>query len=159
MQFRIIALLRRLQKDEDGVSIIEMGLFAPIVGLMVMGIIDISMGFSTRLQLEQAAFRTLELAHLSGNKSTFDHLKKEAAAAAGVTESEVTVRNWLECDGEEQDYTMPCGEEQSMARYVEIRIESSYKPSFGYGPVARSFTNVNPDGSIPLTASSSVRIQ
>jgi Flp pilus assembly protein TadG len=67
---------------------------------LLVGTIDLSRAYSTKLQLEQAAQRTIELVQRSdyqtSNNSTF---QADAEAAAG-TGSTAAVTSWLECNND-----------------------------------------------------------
>lgn len=173
------ALRRRLARDERGTSVVELALIAPILAVLTMGIIDLSAAFGRRLELTEAANGTMQrvaamnfdLAENADGSPDFSALKANAAAAAGVSENQVTVTRWLECDGVEQDedqFNDGCPVEdrpecevsdppddcsQVTARYVEVRVEDSFAPMFS------SILARGPDGTIPLSAEAAVRIQ
>ena len=158
MRHPLIRLARRLGRDERGSSMIEFALFAPILAVMVMGITDVSMGFSRKLTLEQAAYRSLERVAVGSVQSDYTYLRPEAAAAAGVPLANVTVDSWLECDGTRQtDFNGSCPETQMISRYVRISITGSFEPTFNYGPLARGLAGA--DGNVPIAASAALRIQ
>ena len=149
--------LRRLGRDERGASIIEFALFAPILGLMVMGIADTAMSYATKLRFEQAAYTALEKVAVGSVQTDYSFLREDAATAAGVPVEDVEVDAWLECDGARQtSFTGACDNGQIITRYVRITIDSGYEPSFAYGPLAAAARS---DGTIPVTASAAVRIQ
>jgi TadE-like protein len=150
--------LKRLAGDARGASMIELGLFAPILAMMVMGISDVAMGYSRKLTLEQAAYRVLERVAVGSVQTDYDNLRAEAAAAADVPEDAVTIDSWLECDRVRQaDFNAICPDGQMISRYVEIRIAGSYRPSFGAGPLAKRYGGV--DGNVPITVSTALRVQ
>src|SRR6266550_2771978 len=99
MTRKIFALIR----DSRGTSIIEMALVAPFLATLVIGMVDLSRAYSTKVQLTQAAQRAIEKA-MQGKKETslYDTLQSEGATAAGVATSDVTVDYWLECNGTRQ---------------------------------------------------------
>jgi Flp pilus assembly protein TadG len=150
--------LKPLRRDERGASMVEFALFVPILAVMVMGITDVSMGYSRKLTYEQAAYRALERVAVGSVQSDYSYLRPEAAAAAGVPVANVTVDNWLECDGVRQtSFDGVCPDTQMVSRYVRIAITGTYTPSFDYGPLARGFGGAN--GTVPISASASLRIQ
>ncbi|WP_425506818.1 hypothetical protein [Sphingomonas rhizophila] len=67
---------------------------------MLVGMTDLSRGFSAKLQLTQAAQRSIEkVMQTSFQTGAVDTLKAEAASAAGVDASAVTIDYWLQCNG------------------------------------------------------------
>jgi Flp pilus assembly protein TadG len=148
-----------LAQDSRGASLVELALLAPILALMLMGISDIAMGFSAKMTLQQAAARALERAAVGSVRSDYQHLGDDAAAAAGVPRSAVTVTNWLECDQVRQEsFDGTCGSEQMVSRYVQIEIAWGYEPTFRYGPIARA-VGAGDDNRIPIDAHAALRIQ
>ena len=168
---------RRLAADERGTSVIELAIVAPVLSLITVGIIDISNGYSRRMELVQAVSRTAELVAVNNFKipkkadgsPDFSAFKADAAAAAGVEVDQVEVIRWLECNGVEQDdYDGVCEPEDPaacdgddppadcnpvIARYVQIRIDDSFRPMFG------AYFARNADGTFPLWAEAAVRVQ
>lgn len=159
MRQPIRSLLSRLRRDARGLGTVEFALAAPFLGLLVIGISDYSRAIAARFALEQAANRTLEMAAVGGGATKFDYLKPEAAAAAGVPLSAVTLTVWLECDGVKQgSYDNVCGNTQSLTRYVQIAIDSTYTPLFNYGPLS-AVAKTRADGKFPLHADATMRVQ
>jgi Flp pilus assembly protein TadG len=123
-----------LRSDSRGVSLIEFAVIAPVLGLMTVGIADLTRAVSERMVLESAAHRAMERAALgTTNASTSDYsfLREEAATAAGVPLANVTYDSWVECDGTRQpNYTDECTATQQVARYVHIEITKAFVPNF-----------------------------
>lgn len=176
---RALLPFRRLAGDERGTSVIELAIVAPVLSLLTMGIVDISNGYARRLELTQAASRALErlaaddfrIPENDAGVPNYTAIKADAAAAAGVNASQVTVVRWLECNGVEQpaaNFKNGCPVEdrpecevsdppddchQVTARYVEIQIDDKFWPMFG------TIFSREPDGSFPLWAEAAMRIQ
>ena len=151
--------MRELGADTRGTSVMELALVAPVLCLMLAGIIDLSMGFSSRLTLEQAAYRALERVSVGGVQDDYSFLRAEAATAANVAESQVTVSQWLECNQVRQPaFDGSCPSTQQTGRYVQITINSTYRPSFGWGPLGTRFGQ-SADGTIPIQAIAAVRVR
>lgn len=150
--------LRQLGRDERGASVIEIGLFAPILGLMLMGVSDLAMGYQRKLQLEGAAYRALEKVAVGSFQPDYQtYIRADAAAAAGVPQGQVTVDSWLECAGTRQtSFTGSCFAGQSTTRYVSVSIDGSYRPRFSWGPLGRQR---NSAGNVPVNATAALRIQ
>ena len=151
-----VEVIDRLLRNEKGASLIELALMLPILILLVTAGADVASGFSAKIALQQATARTIEKATAGGlNSGAFQILQAEGAAAAGVNENQVTVDKWLECNGLRQsDFNGVCADSQQVARYVSININSSYTPIFTFFKLATV-----QDGKIPLTSTSSVRVQ
>lgn len=156
--------LLHLARNKRGNSAIELALVAPILAALVIGVTDLSNGYSAKLLLEQAAQRSIEKA-MQGKKqlSMFDSLKVEGATAADVPLANVTVKYWLECNGVNQnsspatmaaDYEKVCPSGQIYARYVTVEITKKYKPSF-----KAPWPGLGADGQFTLTGKSGIRVQ
>jgi Flp pilus assembly protein TadG len=156
--------LSRLVRDERGSSLVELALVLPLLGTMVVGMVDISRGYSAKLQLEQAAHRAIEKAMNSQKETTlFDTLVAESMEAANVPQSAVEVRYWLECNGVSQntgastmaaDYEKKCADNIPYARYVSVRIQKAYAPMFRV-----RFAGSNADGTFTLVGRAGIRVQ
>ena len=153
--------INKLGLDQRGTSLVEFAFVVPFLALLVVGIGDLARGFSEKYALQQAANRTMEMAHLGSRADNYDYLKVEAAAAAadvGATGATVTLKSWLECNGNsniELPWTGECPAGQQIARYLTLRINSTFRPAFG----SIVYAGANADGSVPISASASLRVQ
>lgn len=160
-----------LARDERGSSIVELALFAPFLGTLMLGMVDLGQGISAYHDLQKAANQTMELvmsrvvtADPDTGEADYEFLREAAAEAAGVPIENVTLTKWRECNGTVQEtYNAVCppdsdGNPQEVARYLRIRIISTYVPTFRYGPVALS-SAANADGTVPMAVEAAVRIQ
>ena len=157
---RIARLLPALRRDARGVSVIELALTAPFLAFLVMGMTDLARGMANKLMLEQAAHRALEKAAVGTVQSDYTFVKTEAATAAGVPATDVTVTTWLECDGTAQaafDGVCPAG--QMYSRYVRVTINSSFRPSFNYSKLGYNVFGISAGGTLAQTGSATVRVQ
>jgi len=154
--------LARIGRDCRGTAIVELALAAPILAALLIGMVDVSRGYSTRLQLEQAAQRSIEKA-MQATKSTslYVTLKTEGAQAAGVTVDAVDVQYWLECNGTrmtgatmESAYNQNCAVGQTYARYLTVEITKSFVPMF-----AVRMAGANADGTYTLKGKAGIRVQ
>jgi Flp pilus assembly protein TadG len=158
----MIRLVRTLAADERGASIIELALVAPVFASLLIGMVDISRAYSSKLQLEQAAQRAIEkVQQYQTTSSTYDTLRTEAATAAGITAttSNPTVRYWLQCDSNARLYGSAsetnCTGTQTYQRYVEVTVTKPFTPMFG----TRFFPRANSDGTYTLSATAALRTQ
>jgi Flp pilus assembly protein TadG len=156
-----------LARDDRGASVVELALVAPFLATLIIGVVDISRGYSEKLQLEQVAQRSVEKAMqgMQGDDSTdiFETLQEEAAAAADVPEDDVEVRYWLECNGVSQntspstmaaDYEKVCQSGEVYSRYLNVTIEKTYTPMF-----STRFAGASSDGTYTLVGEAGLRVQ
>lgn len=156
--------LFHLVRDERGTSVIELALVAPVLASLVIGMTDLSRAYSAKLKVEQAAQRTIERV-MNGRKETalYETLEAEAMEAAGVDAEAVEVRFWLECDGVSQnnspatmvaDFGRVCDDGETIARYVNVRIQKAYTPMFDV-----NWPGSNPDGTYTVVGEAGIRVQ
>ena len=147
----------RLARDDRGASIIELALVAPVLASLLIGMVDLSRAYSYKLKLEQAAQRAIEKVQAyQTSTSTYTTLQSEAATAAGVPTSNVTIDYWLECDGTRaSNYESVCTGSQTYARWVTVSVEGTFTPMFRskYNPRANS------DGTFTITGKTGLRTQ
>lgn len=149
--------LRNLAADERGTSLIEMALATPIFAALLMGMVDLSRAYSEKLQLEQASQRAIErVMNRQMNSTSYNTLKLEAMAAAGVAATDVTVDFWLECNGTRQaSYDTSCSSGQIQARYINVAVQKKFTPVFG----TKYFPGANADGTFTVKADAGIRTQ
>jgi Flp pilus assembly protein TadG len=147
----------RLAKDDRGASIIELALVAPILASLLIGMVDLSRAYSHKLMLEQAAQRAIEkVQQYQSTTSTYGTLQAEAAAAAGVPASNVTIDFWLECDGTRAtNYNSVCANGQTYGRWVTVEITGTFSPMFR----SRQWPGANSDGTFTLVGKAGMRTQ
>jgi Flp pilus assembly pilin Flp len=159
--------LRALLADQRGTSVVELGLIAPILAAMVIGMIDLGKGYNHKLVLEQVAQRAIEKAMqgVQGDNQAaiFQTLRVEAAQEAGVPAANVTIRYWLECAGVSQnsnaatmvvDYGKQCEEGVQYSRFLEVRITKGYTPTFNM-----PYLQANEQGQVMVKARAGIRVQ
>ena len=147
---------RQLRDCQKGTSVIEFALAAPFIAALLVGMVDVSRAYSDRMLLEQAAQRTIEKVEQQHSVSSdYSNLQTEAATAAGVPTSNVTVDYWLECNGTRAaNFTDACGTGEVYRRYVTVSIDKNFTPFFG-----SSFLDFDGDGTYTLTAEAGIRVQ
>jgi hypothetical protein len=158
----MIRFAKLLARDERGASIIEMAMAMPVLGSLLIGMVDISRAYSAKLQLEQAAARAVEkVQQYQASESTYTTLQSEAGTAAraagfSVADSDVVIDYWLECNGvRATDYDTTCSSGQTYARWVTVDIPGTFTPMFA----SRHWPNANTDGSFTLHGKAGLRTQ
>jgi Flp pilus assembly protein TadG len=156
-------LLSRLRHDLRGVATIELALYAPILALLTIGIVDMSNAFGRKLALEQAAQRAIErVMQTTGDTTVEETIRQEAADQADVPEEQVTVTFQMECNmALQDDYENDvCAVNEDEGRYLIVTVNDVYEPMFPIhfaGYVVSSDPNV-PSG-YPITAEAGMRTQ
>ncbi|MFL6793848.1 MAG: TadE/TadG family type IV pilus assembly protein [Sphingomicrobium sp.] len=159
----MIRHIEHIAHDERGASLIEMALALPVLSGLLIGMVDMSRAYSAKLQLEQAAYRAIEkVQQYNTTASTYNTLKSEAASAAtaagfaNVTDSNVTIDFWLECNGARAaNYDSVCPGGQTYARWVTVDINAGFTPMFA----SRRWPGANSDGSFTLHGKAGLRTQ
>ena len=156
----------RLHRDERGTATIELALFAPILAAMVIGVIDMSMAYSRKLQIEQSAQRAIEkVMQTTGETSVASTIIDEVADQANIPDSEkaskISVVYRLECDDEtpitSSDAatfdTFNCAEGTvHESRYIEVVVNDTYDPMFHM-----TFSGLDADGTYHIRATAGMR--
>lgn len=162
LRYVLRAFIRDLLRDRTGAAMIELGLIAPLLIFMVLVVSDIAQGFSSQLQLKQAADRTIGLVTLAGQRAGgYSYLQAEGASASGQPSSNVAVSSWLECNGVKQGSTVNnCSGGAQFARYVQVAITGSYTPAFSNATLASIYgARQSMGNTVSMTAKAAVRVQ
>jgi hypothetical protein len=152
----MIGRIFKLRRDRRGTATIELALFAPVLATMTVGVIDMSMAFSRKLQLEQAAQRAIEkVMQTTGVDTPAATIIAEAADQADIAAENVSVSYILECDQEPvEDYDAECADDESEARYIEVEVTDKYEPMLGI-----TFAGLDSDGTYHINAKAGMRTQ
>ena len=159
----MIRLFRSLIRDERGASVIEMAMVTPLLGSLLIGMVDISRAYSAKLMLEQSAYRAIEKVQgYQTSESTYSTLKTEAGSAARaagfttVADTDVVLDFWLECNGTRQSvYDSVCPGGQTTARWVTVDIPATFTPMFS----SRRWPGANANGTFTLHGKAGLRTQ
>lgn len=153
--------LRRLRGDDGGVALVEMALSLPLLMLLCLGMIDISRLVTAKIDLEQSALQATDLVlakRPSSNKTAA--YQKEAADAAGVATSQVTVEFILECDGiKASAFDDECADGETVARFAYVSIHDNVETEFVWGEMASFFDGVDRASTVKVVGDSTVRFQ
>ncbi len=144
--------------DTRGTSTIELALVFPIGLLLLLGAVDSSLAFAEKLRVEAAAARAVEqITAFSRVKTDYAASQAEAAAAANVDASDVTVTYWLECNNVVQStFTGSCTTDgDQVARFVKVSVRGKFSPAVNYG----NFLTTDANGFVRVVGDASVRIQ
>jgi Flp pilus assembly protein TadG len=156
---------RNLKQDERGASIIELALLMPVLATVVIAMGDLSRAYSTKLQLEQAAYRAIErVQQYQSTEATYSLLTTEAVSAANdagfsdVTASNVNVQWTLECNGVVTAYDSSCTGGATQMRWIQVDLTKTFTPSFTPMSFNR-WLGSNADGTFTLHGKAGLRTQ
>lgn len=155
-----------ISANERGAAVVELALVAPMIALMVIGVVDMSNAVARKLQLEQAAQRAIEkVMNTTGDTTVEQTISDEVicqingANADGtcktgrMTASNVSVTYRLECNGTLSTAT-DCNTGETAAEWIQVSLTDTYTPMF---PIR--FKGLNGDGKYHLAAVAGMRIQ
>jgi len=137
-------LFQALRDSQRGAAAIELALALPILSAAVLGMSDIARAYSLKLQIEQAAQRTVEQVEQQKYVLTASYntsLTTEATSAMSdlgyTTGNTITPDSWLECSSDsgatwtkQSSFTGSCNSTDITARYVSVKISRTYDPLF-----------------------------
>lgn len=169
---------KRIDSDSRGSVTVELALLAPILATMIIGVIDVSLAYGQKLELEQGAQRAIEkIMQTTGNTTVADTLKEEVVcqvnganddgtcATGDIATSDVSVGYRLECldeggtrTSQEEDVAadfdaLTCGSDEREVRYMSVTVVDTYTPMF---PIQ---WGTGGDGDYDLSATAGVRTQ
>lgn len=149
--------LASITRNRHGGAAAELALILPVVTGLLMGALDFSHAWSTRLGLEQAAQAGIELvAQRKGVATSYAYALTEARTRWGKPLTASALDSWLECNGVRQgSLTANCNGGQR-ARYVSIVLRAEFVPLMGWGRFMNG--NTDSDGMI-VTGDAAVRVQ
>jgi Flp pilus assembly protein TadG len=171
----------KLHDDQRGAAVIELAMIAPILAMMVIGIVDMSNGYSRKLALEQGAQRAVEKIMQTTEDNTVEGtLTTEAICQVNgvngdgtcktspISASNVTVTWRLECtssggalssqtstDSVAFDALTCAAGTAKEGRYIEVALTDKYTPMF---PLHFGGFNTA-DGTYHLSAAAGMRTQ
>lgn len=147
-----LSFFRRLGRDERGLSVVELGLVAPVLALFIGGIIDLSGGLAQRFAMQKAVNSTLELlqAHPLENdtsetnvRTAYAYLIEHLAEEADVPTNDVQINRWLQCDDVViTNYTSMCDPGEDQARYIALSVEKDFNGQFFVGDMTMTADGV-----------------
>ena len=126
-------IMRRLLRDQRGVGAIETAIVVPVMTFMALGFVDLTLGFSEKLEMQQHAQTGAELivANIQDLPSD-DDIKSQLATASGLKASNFKVTRWSECGALKVVFKTKCADVSAVsAHFIKIEVEDVYKPVLG----------------------------
>ena len=154
----MINFAKQILRNSNGTSTVELALIFPVGMALMLGAVDASLAFAEQLRVEGAAARAIEqITDYSRVQTNYTASRAEAAAAANVNVSDVTVTNWLECNNVRQgSFTGTCpNNSDQIARFVKVAISGRFEPVINYG----GFLEADGNGIVRVQGDASTRVQ
>lgn len=150
-------LLGALTAEARGVALVETALVAPFLAVVIMGTVDTARYGAAKLKIQQAVNRGLEMSLMGGSSLSATDIQTQAALQANIPTSSVTITQTRECAGTVTSWGSSCTTGQETACYTQIRVSTTFTPTFVLGSLARMLGNSN--GDVPISATGVIRIQ
>lgn len=146
--------LRTLKSDERGAALIELAILAPVLAALTVGVVDLSNAFGRKLNLEQAAQRSIEkVMNTTADTTPTQTIIDEASAQAGIPADQVAVTYYLECNGVPSDVEA-CADDEVETKWLQVTVSDSYEPMFNM-----HFAGIGDDGKYHIEASAGMRVE
>jgi Flp pilus assembly protein TadG len=154
-------LVRLVTGDQQGTAVVELGLAAPILAVMLIGMVDLSNAYSRKLTIEQAAQRGVEKIMQTTEDGTVDTTARaEIVSAAGVPDANVTMTDNLECTNKSTGLRRVLTPDQDCddateyhSRYLLVTVTDEFSPMF---PIK---FGANSNGKYPIKVRVGMRTQ
>jgi hypothetical protein len=125
----MIARLASLLRDRRGNATIELAFMTPILLVMGLASIDATLGFVHRMNVQEQAqigadyvYSKMEDIPLAAQ------IKLEINAATGVPVSDITIDEWVECDGVVVHTPMCVQPGATETKFMTINVDGTYTP-------------------------------
>lgn len=130
---RKFRLFSRLRADERGVGAIETAILVPVLSFMALGFVDLTLGFTEKLKVQQYAQTGGELIVANVADLPEDsEIKSELAAASGLPQSAITITRWTECNASKVSFKAKCSTVSAIAAdFIKIDVTDTYQPILG----------------------------
>lgn len=146
-------LLRRLRRNQDGATLVEFAIVAPVMGAMLLGVVDVSLYISSSLAVQRAARAGGEYAIASGYDATkistavTDSTSTRSAYMTAIT-ADPAPSKWCGCpDSGTSVVAATCGSKCTSGlkagTYVSSSAKSTYQPLFNVPGLGTSRTIVS----------------
>lgn len=151
-------------RSRRGVAAVELALFAPILLLFLVAVVDFGLWIREQMQMTSAARAGVQfvLQDPVSNAGNIDGIKQAAGNASGLDVAAIVVspRQFCECpgaSGTEIGCTSDCSGGAQRLKYFEVTVTGTFSPFF-FGSINLPFIDVELIGDIDLAGKSTVRL-
>jgi len=123
-------LLKRFRYNQDGASAVEFALIAPVMIVMLLGLLDYAIGAFHSMELESAARSGAQYAMLDSSDTSVIQTTVENSTNLDTDNLTVTITEYCECsDGSTVACAGSCGT-GDVRGYMEILATYAHTPIF-----------------------------
>jgi Flp pilus assembly protein TadG len=148
------ARLGRMLRERDGTSAVEFAIVAPFLVALLVPIVDLGMGFYTKMQVQNAAQAGVQYAILRGwNSSAIQNAETAATTLSSITALPAPTQSCNCLSGTSMtaiSCSSTCPDGSTPGVYVTVNAQASYSTLVPYPQL---------DSPVTLKAQSTVRIQ
>lgn len=135
--WRVLAPAARLWRSTGGMSSVEMAFIAPLLVLLVIGLVDYGAVINRKMQLANAVRAGAQYAlvrkPVQDDTTQIENAVLNTAPPDGAGTQEVDARVFCECaDGTEIVCSNVCADGSDRAAYVEVWIQEDFETIFSY---------------------------
>lgn len=151
---RRFRLLFRLLRANEGVSAIEFGLLAPILALLIMGIIDFGVAIWDDMQVANAAEAGAAYASINGWNATASQIETAVTSATNLSTINASPAPWImSCGCPNANSTSisqvacgtTCGDGSEAGHYWVVSAKTSYSLFLPYPGIPDPMTLTSTD--------------
>ena len=140
----MLPLLRTLLRDQRGSMAIETAFVAPVMILLVLGVVDLGLLVSQQQQLQSAALEAESIVMGTLDPATMSDSTMESVleASLGLNSNQLALSRVYRCDGGAFSAVKGCTGSEQNYEYIKLVLNDTYAPSWtqlGFGS-ASNFT-------------------
>ena len=144
-------LVKKVAKDARGNATLELAFAMPILLTMALASLDATMGFLHRMKVQQYAQVGADYVYSKMEDTPVAAVvQAEVVLATGVSAKDVTVTEWVECNGvpTKLPKCLKAGDVESI--YMKIEVKDSYTPILTIPGYANYVKNFESTGSVTV---------
>lgn len=134
--------LRNFARKDDGNVAVEFAFVAPLLILVIIGIVDFGMYINQKMQLENMARSAAEYVVKGGDENAIQvEVLASGMAAEDIEEVDAQAENTCECsDGEEISCSATCSDGGYKRQFFTYSLTRTFTPAFPYPGIPDQIT-------------------
>lgn len=125
---------RRYHRDENGIAATEFALIAPVLLLLLVGMIDFGLYINANMKLENTTRAAAEYVYQGGDPDLLENdVLSEILDPVSYENTSIVTEYICACsDGISISCGESCDSGDYLRRFIEIRLNRAYEPMFKY---------------------------